>query len=172
MQLVVGRVARPHGVRGEVAVELRTDQPDARFAPGAVLGTDADGKALTVQAARWHRGRLLVRFAGADDREAAEALRGRLLTVDVPDDERPADPEEFYDHQLAGLAVRTVTGETVGTVTEVLHLPGQDMLAIRREDGGEVLVPFVSAIVPEVDLDGRRLLVDPPPGLLEEPGEA
>jgi len=171
MQLVVGRIGRPHGIRGDVTVEVRTDDPDERFAPGSVLLTEpATAGPLTVAAARAHSGRLLVSFEGCRDRSAAELLRGVVLVVDVPEDERPADPEEFYDHHLIGLAVVTVEGEQVGAVTEVLHLPAQDVLAVRRDDGRDVLVPFVTEIVPEVDLDEGRVVIDPPPGLIDPEG--
>ena len=166
MEVVVGRIGRPHGVRGEVTVEVRTDSPEFRFAPGAVLGTEP-GRAqpLVVAAARWHSGRLLLAFAGVGDRTAAEELRDLLLTVEVPADDRPEDPEEFYDHQLVGLAARTRSAE-LGRVADVLHLPGQDVLVIRTPEGGEVLVPFVAEFVPEVDLVAGCIRIDPPEGLL------
>jgi 16S rRNA processing protein RimM len=168
VQLVVGRIGRPHGLRGEVTVELRTDSPEVRFAPGTVLQTEPVRPApLVVAAAKWHAGRLLLSIEGVADRTAAEELRNVRLVVDVPDDERPEDPEEFYDHQLAGLRAVTVAGEEVGVVAEVLHLPAQDVLAIRRPDGRESLVPFVAEIVPDVDLAAGRVLLDPPPGLLD-----
>lgn len=180
VELVVGRIGRPHGVRGDVTVEVRTDDPDERFAPGRVLATDpAESGPLTVEQARWHSGRLLVRFAGVDDREAAENLRGVLLVVDSADLPPTGDPDEFYDHELIGLTVVTVDGEKIGVVTEVRHL-GQDLLVIdpaARDHpdgdpgdpggyGGEVLVPFVAALVPEVDVAAGRIVIDPPPGLL------
>jgi 16S rRNA processing protein RimM len=172
VQIVVGRVGRPHGIRGEVAVEVRTDDPDRRLAPGAVLGIEpAVAGPLTVAAARWHSGRLLVSFIGVADRAAAERLRGTVLVLDVDPDERTSDPEEFYDRQLIGLSVVTPGDEPVGVVAEVLHLPGQDVLVVRRPSGGEALVPFVAALVPEVDLARHRVLVTPPPGLLELDGE-
>lgn len=168
MLLVVGRVGRAHGIRGEVSVTVRTDDPDTRFAVGSELTTDpASAGPLRVAATRWHSGRLLVRFAGVSDRSAAEALRGVVLLVDHPLEERLADPDEFYDHQLVGLTAVTVAGEVVGVVSEVLHLPGQDVLALSRPDGSETLVPFVADLVPQVDLAGRRLLINPPPGLLD-----
>lgn len=174
MQLVVGRVGRAHGIRGDVAVQLRTDEPEARLAVGAVLDTEpAETGPLTVAAATWHSGRLLLRFAGVSSRTAAEALCGTLLLTDAPADRSPADPEEFYDHQLVGLEVLSTGGELLGSVGEVLHLPGQDVLVVRRgtgEDEREVLVPFVAAIVPTVDLAGRRVVLDPPEGLLD-PGD-
>ena len=168
MQVVVGRVGRAHGVKGEVAVEVRTDDPDGRFAPGSALVTDPPERGpLTVVRARPHSGRLLVTFDGVADRTAAEALRGTLLTVDSADDPPLDDPDEFYDHQLVGLAVVTVGGDTVGEVEEVLHPPGPDLLVVRRPDGTEALVPFVGDIVPSVDLTGGRLVIDPPDGLLD-----
>lgn len=169
MQLVVGRIGRAHGIRGEVTVEVRTDDPERRLGPGAVLATDPPERGpLTVATGKVHSGRLLLRFEGVDDRTGAEALRDTLLVADVDPEERPEDPEEFFDHQLVGLDVVTVGGERVGEVAEMLHLPGQDLVSVRREDGTEVLVPFVAAIVPTVDLEAQRLVLDPPPGLLEE----
>jgi len=168
MQLVVGRIGRAHGIRGEVGVEVRTDDPDLRFADGAQLATDPPERGpLTVVATRWHSGRLLVRFKGLDDRTAAENLRGTMLVIEVDESERPQDPDEFYDHQLVGLRVITTAGDEVGEVAEVLHLPAQDVLAIKRTDGVEVLVPFVQELVPAVDLDRGSVTVDPRPGLLD-----
>lgn len=165
---VVGRVGRPHGIRGEVTVEVRTDEPERRLAVGAVLTTvPAAAGPLTVTAARWHSGRLLLGFDGVGDRGAAEGLRGVLLEVEVDPAEVPEDPEEYYDHQLVGLRVETVEGVHLGEVAEVVHLPGQDLLAVRRDGRRELLVPLVTAIVPDVDPDGGRIVIDPPPGLLE-----
>jgi 16S rRNA processing protein RimM len=215
MQLVVGRVTRPHGVRGEVSVEVRTDDPDLRFSAGRVMATDpAAAGPLTVESVRWHSGRLLIRFAGIADRNQAEELRGTWLTLDSAEAGPTGDPDEFHDHELIGLAVVTTSGEPVGRVTDVRHF-GQDLLVIEpaparspagpeagpdeagpagvgpvptrpaqvgRGPGGpapagrarpgdglgtELLVPFVAAIVPEVDVAAGRLVIDPPPGLLE-----
>jgi 16S rRNA processing protein RimM len=239
MQLVVGRITRPHGVRGEVSVEVRTDDPDLRFAVGRVMATDpAAAGPLTVESVRWHSGRLLIRFAGIADRNQAEELRGTWLTLDSSEVGSTGDPDEFHDHELIGLAVVTTLGEPVGRVTDVRHF-GQDLLVIEpapasspaapeagaaeagpaeagtaetgaaeagpaetgpvptgpaqagRGPGGpargaraqpgnglgsELLIPFVAAIVPEVDVAAGRLVIDPPPGLLElgtgEPGQA
>ena len=169
MQLVVGRIGRPHGVRGELTVEVRTDSPELRFAPGSSLSTDpAAAGPLVIDDARWHSGKLLLSFAGVHDRDAAEALRNVRLVVDVPDDETPDDPEEFYDHQLVGLAAVAPDGAALGTVADVLHLPSQELLAVTTPDGREVLVPFVREIVPEVDVTGGRVLVTPPPGLFDD----
>ena len=169
--LVVGRILRPHGLRGELSVEVRTDDPAERFAAGAVLATDPpEVGPLTVTASRWHSGRLLVSFTGIADRTDAESLRGAWLTIDAADVPPPEDPNEFHDHQLTGLTVVTISGDLVGTVTDVLH-HGQALLAVKPAAGtslsAEVLVPFVAAIVVEVDLAGQRLVIDPPPGLLD-----
>ncbi|HSF26834.1 MAG TPA: ribosome maturation factor RimM [Actinomycetes bacterium] len=166
MQVVVGRIGRAHGVRGEVLVDSRTDSPDQRFVAGAVLATEpASSGPLTVTHAREHSGRLVVAFAQAGDRTAAEALRGTLLLAEV-DPHEAAGPDEFYDHQLVGLRARTVAGEDVGEVVAVQHGGAQDLLVVRRE-GADVLVPFVSAIVPAVDLAAGHVLLDPPAGLLD-----
>jgi 16S rRNA processing protein RimM len=175
VQLVVGRIGRAHGIKGEVSVEVRTDEPELRLAPGAVLATDpAATGPLTIATGRVHSGRLMLRFEGVTDRNGAEALRGTLLIAEVDPEETPEDPEEFYDHQLIDLDVVTVDGREVGRIAEITHLPYQDLLVVARTGGGEVLVPFVSAIVPEIDLAGQRAVIDPPPGLLDElpaPGE-
>ena len=175
-EVVIGRVGKPHGVRGEVSVELRTDEPDRRFADGAVLGTrlprggvphGADRPArLTVAGTRWHQSRLLVTFDGVAGRTAAEALRGLTLVVDVDLGEQPDDPAEFYDHQLVGLAVVTTDGDAVGELSEVIHGAGQDLIAVRTPDGREVLVPFVEALVPVVDVAAGRVEVADRPGLI------
>ncbi len=173
MQLTVGRVGRAQGIRGEVAVEVRTDDPDSRFAPGQVLLTDpAQVGPLTVGRVRWQGNRLIVRFRNVPDRGAAEALRGVMLLVDVDDSERLPDSDEFYDHQLVGLRAVTSGGIEIGEVTEVLHLPAHELLAVRRADGTEVLVPFVSQIVTDIDLGGRTVTIDPPDGLLDAEPEA
>jgi 16S rRNA processing protein RimM len=174
-EVVVGRIGRAHGIKGEVSVEPRTDEPDRRFADGTVLvtrtpqGTEPHGPArpttLTVHRSRWHQSRLLVTFEGVEDRTAAEALRGLSLVTEVDPAEVPEDPEEFYDHQLVGLTVVDRTGTVLGTVTEVWHPPASPVLAVDRPDGRAELVPFVSAIVPTVDLAGGRLVVDPPDGM-------
>jgi len=169
MDVVVGRVGRAHGIRGEVAVELRTDDPSTRFAVGAVLRPEPSARnRLTVRNARAHGHRLLVTFVEVGDRTQAESLRGASLVIDVASGGGPPDPEEFYDHQLVGLSVRTTDGRAVGTVRDVRHLPAQDLLVVAdADDGDDHLVPFVRALVPEVDVAGGTLLVDAPPGLLD-----
>jgi len=168
VQLVVGKIGRAHGIRGDVSVEVRTDEPELRLGPGAVLLTDpASAGPLTVESGKVHSGRLLLRFAGVKDRNAAEALRGTVLIAEVDPDERPDDPEEYYDHQLIGLDVVLLDGTPVGELTEVVHLPYQDLLTVERPDGTEVLVPFVTRIVPTIDLENQRAVIDPPPGLID-----
>ena len=165
--VVVGRIGRPHGVRGEVTVEVRTDDPDLRFAPGSVLLTDPAGRGpLTVAGRRWHREVLLLALDGVDSREAAEELRNTELLVPLADLPALEDPEDFYDHQLVGLLARLTDGTELGRVVAVRH-EGADLLVVERADGGEVLIPFVTAIVPTVDLAAGELVVDPPEGLLE-----
>ncbi|WP_410536200.1 ribosome maturation factor RimM [Streptomyces sp. KL2] len=172
MQLVVARIGRAHGIKGEVTVEVRTDEPEVRLAPGAVLATDpASAGPLTIESGRVHSGRLLLRFAGVGDRTAAEALRNTLLIAEVDPEETPEDPDEYYDHQLIDLDVVTRDGTPVGRIEEIAHLPHQDLLVVRRADGGEVLVPFVGEIVPEIDLEGQRAVIDPPPGLIDDRAE-
>jgi 16S rRNA processing protein RimM len=169
-RLTVGRIGKPQGIRGEVTVEVRTDAPEVRFAAGSVLMTDpAERGPLTVESMRDQNGRLVVAFEGVPDRNAAEELRNTMLLVDASDLPPSDDPDEFHDTQLMGLSAQLVDGTALGAVTDVLHLPHGDVLVVRREEGSEVLVPFVRAIVPEVDLAGGRLMVDPPEGLLDLP---
>jgi 16S rRNA processing protein RimM len=175
VRVIVGRIGRPHGIRGEVVVGVRTDEPDLRFAVGASLdaGPTADGETaptqiLRVDGKRWHSGQLLIAFAGITDRTAAGELTGSWLSVDSSQLPPPPDPDEFRDHELIGLSVRTSAGQAVGVVTDVLH-HGQDLLVVRRaaDQGEEYLIPFVKAIVPEVDVAAGVLVIDPPPGLLD-----
>ena len=190
MQIAVGQIVRAHGIRGEVIVAVRTDEPGVRFAPGSVLSTEPpDRGPLTVAAARWHSGRLIVVFEGIGDRTAAEGLRGTLLVLDSAQIPPAPDPDEFYDHELIGLGVVTAAGDRVGVVADVLH-HGQDLLVVRRDSAAgtpgrpgvpgpgspvgqaapaadEALVPFVGAIVTDVDVAAGRLVIDPPPGLLD-----
>jgi 16S rRNA processing protein RimM len=169
VDLLVGTIGRAHGIKGEVSVHVRTDEPQRRFAVGAVLRSTRGP--LTVATTRWHQSRLLVRFEEIPDRTAAELLRGSELRIDAPVGERPSDPEEFYDHQLVGLRVESAEGEHLGEVSDVLHLPAQDLLVVAR-DGDERLVPFVAELVPDIDVDAGRVVVSDVPGLLDDqPGE-
>ena len=171
IEVVVGRIGKPHGLRGEVTLELRTDEPERRFAAGTTVraeaprGSAAPWPALTVSATRWHQTTLLVRFDELPDRTTAEAARGLLLHATVPADEAPDDPDEFYDHQLVGLAAHDLDGTRLGEVTAVIH-GAQDLLQIHTSDGRDALVPFVSALVPEVDVAAGRVVVADRPGLV------
>ncbi|WP_205877265.1 ribosome maturation factor RimM [Mycobacterium camsae] len=171
MELIVGRVAKAHGITGELVVDVRTDDPDVRFAPGATLRAKkprdpGPARSYVVESARPHGSRLLVRLAGVDDRDGADAMRGSLFVIDS--DELPPieEPDTYYDHQLEGLRVRTTQGQEVGVVAEVLHTTGGELLSVKSESG-EVLVPFVSAIVTSVSLDDGTMEIEPPDGLLD-----
>lgn len=169
-ELLVGIVARAHGLRGELSVDVHTDSPDVRFAPGSVLTARRQGvpdSRLTVEGARPHSGRFLVRFVEAPDRTAAELLRGTRLLISTDALPPPEDPDEFHVHQLEGLRVELEDGSVVGTVREVVHGPGGELIVVSRPDLPDALVPFVSAIVPTVDVDGGRLVLTPPEGLLD-----
>jgi len=164
--VTVGRIGRPHGVRGDVVVGVRTDEPELRFAKGSQLDTDPAALGpLTVAGTKWHSGELLVRFEGIGDRDAAGDLRGTWLLVDSATLAPSDDPDEFNDADLRGLAVRTLDGTAVGVVDDVLH-SGQDTLIVKAADGREVMIPFVKAIVPEVEVPSGYLVIDPPEGLL------
>jgi len=172
--IVVGRVGKAHGVRGDVTVDVRTDLPDRRFAPGERLDRSGGGPALVIEGSRWHSGRLLVRFEGVADRTTAESLRGVVLTIDadlageaVDPDDPDSDGEFWWDRDLVGLRAVTPDGQPLGEVTDVVHTAAGELLAIGRPGGGEHLVPFVRDIVPTVDPIGGRLVVDAPPGLLD-----
>jgi len=179
IEVVIARIGKPHGIRGEVTLDVRTDEPDRRFAPGTTLraeapaGADRRPASLTVARARWHQSTLLVTFEELADRNAAEAVRGTVLYATLGRDETPEDPDEFYDHQLVGLDVVDVDGSPLGTVTALVHGAAQDLLTVRTPDGRDTLVPFVSALVPEVDLAAGRVVVADRPGLVSPfPDEA
>ncbi len=172
IELVVGRIGKPHGIRGEVTVDVRTDEPERRFAAGTTLiarppkGSASRLDKVTVVSTRWHQGVLLAAFEEFSDRNQAEAARGIVLSALVDADATPEDPEEYYDHQLIGLEVYDVDGARLGEVTRLVHGGAQDLLAIRATDGRDTLVPFVTALVPEVDLAARRVVVADRPGLV------
>lgn len=172
MDLVVGRVVKPHGITGELVVDVRTDDPEDRFAGGNLLRLkpprgEGAVREVQVESSRPHGTRLLVRLAGVSDRDGAEALRGHLFVVDSAELPPLEDPDEFYDHELEGLAVRTVGGDQVGSVSEVLHTAAGELLSVRTPDGREILIPFVSAIVTAVSRDTGVVQIDPPEGLLD-----
>ncbi len=168
MLVAVGRIGRPHGIRGDVTVEVLTDDPDARFAPGNALVTDPPAVGpLTVTGCGRTGSVTTVHFAGFDDRDAAETLRGTVLQVDTADLPDLTDADDFYDHQLIGLAAVDPSGTALGTVTAILHAPAAPVLTVSRPDGRDALVPFVSAIVTAVDLPAGRLTIDPPDGMFD-----
>ena len=163
--IVVGRIGRPQGIKGELTVEVRTDDPEDRFAAGRVLHSDKGP--LRVEGSRYQGKFLIVSFEGVHDRNAAELLRDTVVSLPVDDLPALADDDEYYDTQLIGLTAQLTDGTVLGPVADVLHLPHGDVLAITREGQPELLVPFVKAIVPVVDLDAGHLVVDPPEGLLD-----
>jgi len=186
MRLVVGQIGRPHGIRGEVSVTVRTDEPEERFVAGSVFITEvprdrrvnggpapASGDrfvvppTLVLEAIRWHQGRGIALFENVYDRNLAEELRGVFLQVESEELPPPTDPDEFHDHQLVGLRVVSVAGEDLGTIGRVEHAPASDLLVVDKTGGGTALIPFVSQIVPTVDIPGGRVIVDPPEGLLD-----
>ncbi len=188
MLLVVGHIGKPHGIRGEVLVTVRTDEPEERFVAGSVFTTEvprdrrvSTGPAspsaagtryqvpekLVLESLRWHQGRVIAQFEGVYDRNVAEELRGVLLQVDSSEVTPPDDPDEFHDYQLLGLRVESVDGTVLGTVARIDHAAASDLIVVDKTGGGTALIPFVSQIVPTVDLPGGRVVVDPPEGLLD-----
>ena len=169
MQVTVGRIGKPHGIRGEVTIEVRTDEPELRFAPGTTLKRES-GSDLIVSDFHWHSGRVLLKFLGVDSRSAAEELRNSILIVERAADEVPQENDEYYDSNLIGCEVKTLAGEVIGHVIDVLHLPSQDALVVDSGDdaGTEYLIPFVESIVPTVDVVSKIITIDPPEGLLTE----
>ncbi|WP_138443414.1 ribosome maturation factor RimM [Sinomonas susongensis] len=165
MQVRVARIGKPHGIRGEVTVQVLTDSPEDRFAHGAVFDVDPPSHgSLTVRSARWNKDILVVGFEEVADRNRAEELRGATLSIDT-DEVEDGDDEGWYEHELVGLEVR-VDGERVGTVSALQVMPAQDLLVVDTPNG-EVLVPFVEEIVPDVDPEGGFVVVVPPAGLFE-----
>ena len=156
-----------HGIRGEVVIDVRTDEPERRFAAGTQLRVEGTERTLSLVRARDHSGRMLAEFAELGDRTAAEQARGTVLVADVDPDERPAAAEEYYDRQLVGLTARREDGSEIGSVAAVLHLPAQDTLELSTPTGPR-LVPFVHALVPTVDLSAGYLVVADVVGLLAD----
>ncbi len=170
MELTVGRVVKAHGITGELVVDIRTDDPELRFAPGSVLrakGSDRRERIYTVETVRPHGSRLLLRLSGVADRDGADSLRGNVFVIDSADLPPIDEADTYYDHQLEGLRVRTTAGVELGTVTEVLHTAAGELLAVKRDQAPELLVPFVSAIVTSVSLEDGVVDIDPPDGLLD-----
>ena len=160
MRLLVGRIGRAHGILGEATIEVRTDEPDRRFAIGAVVQTDTHGE-LTITSGRVHNGILLLGFNGITDRNGIEKLRNTLLYADVDINEENDDEDEYHVMQLIGCQAVLESGEVFGEVTDVINLPGQDLLAVKTANG-EQLIPFVHQLVPTVDVANKKVVVIPP----------
>ena len=163
MQLVVGRIGRAHGVLGEATIEVQTDDPDIRFQIGNKLTLD-DGKQLTIRSSRWHNQILLLAFDGVTDRNQIEELRDQLISSDVDLD--LLAPGEYHFQQLIGCEVFQQNGELIGAVDEIVKLPGQDLLSVNRA-GAQVLIPMVKQIIIEIDVLAKKIVVNPPEGLLD-----
>ena len=160
MRLLVGRIGRAHGILGEATIEVRTDEPDRRFAIGATVQTDSHGD-LKIISGRVHNGILLLGFNGITDRNGIEKLRNTLLYADVDINEVSDDEDEYHVMQLIGCAAVLESGEAFGEITDVVNLPGQDLLAIKTAQG-EQLIPFVHQLVPTVDIANKKVVVIPP----------
>ena len=163
MQLVVGRIGRAHGVLGEATIEVQTDDPDIRFQIGNKLTLD-DGRQLTIRSSRWHNQILLLAFDGVTDRNQIEELRDQLISSDVDLDSLA--PGEYHFQQLIGCEVFQQNGELIGAVDEIVKLPGQDLLSVNRA-GAQVLIPMVKQIIIEIDVLAKKIVVNPPEGLLD-----
>ena len=166
-EVVVARIGKPHGLRGEVTVQLHTDDPEARFPVGSTIATQATAGSGVPRTL--HQGVWLLGFDQIPDRTGAESLRGTRLVVDAAELVRAADDdtEGWYEDELRGLAVLTRDGTRLGQVTRLELGAAQDLLVVALDAGGDAYLPFVESIVPEVDLEGGRVVVDPPDGLLE-----
>jgi 16S rRNA processing protein RimM len=177
VRVVVGRIGKAHGIRGEVTVEVRTDEPEERFAPGASLFIGDSDDELLIESSRPHGGGMLIGFAGVLDRTAAEGLRGIILTIERVAGVQPSGEDEYYDDDLIGCEVRDRAGTCLGVVAEVVHLPGQDLLSIAPiPDPTSVestsprpawLLPLIRQFVPDIDIAGRVVTVDPPDGITD-----
>jgi 16S rRNA processing protein RimM len=171
--LRVGRLLKAHGLKGAIKLELYTDDPALRFVPGSVYTLQVPdespwfGKTVTLTELKWYNDHAVVFLEGIADRDAAESLVKAILWVDDDKDARPAEEDAWYDYQLIGLSVRR-GGVAVGTIARVDHFPAQDLLVVDT-DAGEVLVPFVKAIVTGVDIEAGTMDIDPPIGLFEDP---
>ena len=164
MDTVIARLGKPHGIKGEFTVEVRTDRPEDRLTPGTSFATDPDIGALTLKSARWHRDRLLLAFEEVPDRNRAEEIRNTLILAEADDEDD--DPDAWYLDDLIGLKVYEDDG-LVGEIVDVTNGAAQDLLHMKHTLGHEVLIPFVTAIVPVVDIDAGRLEVTPPAGLFD-----
>ena len=163
MQLVVGRIGRAHGVLGEATVQVQTDDPDLRFKVGAKLILD-NGKDLIIRSARWHNQILLLAFDGVVDRNQIEELRDQMISAEV--DITSLSPGEYHYQQLLGCQVFLQNDELIGEVDEIVKLPSQDLLSVAK-NGKKVLIPMVKKIIISIDISTKKIVVDPPEGLLD-----
>ena len=168
MDLVVGRLGRPHGVHGEISVEVRTDEPELRFAKGSKLSIKESNNQLTVLSSRWHQEKMLVKFEEITDRDRANEIKGKTLTIKIDPNSIETKKDQYYEFQLAGLKVIDKNDKTLGKIKEVITNLAQDLLVVETVDKREVLVPFVKQIVTNVDLDKKQVIMDPPTGLFDE----
>jgi 16S rRNA processing protein RimM len=168
MDLVVGRLGRPHGVHGEISVEVRTDEPEIRFAKGSKLSVKESNNQLTVLSSRWHQEKMLVKFEEITDRDLANEIKGKTLTIKIDPNSIETKKDQYYEFQLAGLKVIDKNDKTLGQIKEVITNLAQDLLVVETVDKREVLVPFVKQIVTNVDLDKKQVIMDPPTGLFDE----
>jgi len=164
VELTVAIITRPHGLKGDVALDLRTDIPSERLVPGAQMHT-SDGRVLTVRRGWQHSGRWLVAFEEIPDRTSAEDLRGVELLIDAPESD---EEDAWYAHELAGLKVQLDSGEEIGEVVGLEHLPAQDALIVKEPSGARTLIPLVTELVPEVNISAGYVVIDPPGGLLAD----
>ena len=163
MQLVVGRIGRAHGVLGEATIDVQTDDPDLRFKVGSKLTLDS-GQELTIKSSRWHNQILLLGFEGVNDRNQIESLRDQLISSQV--DLSALAPGEYHYQQLIGCQVYLQNNELVGQVSEVVKLPGQDLLSVDK-NGSQVMIPMVKQIIISIDVLEKKIVVNPPEGLLD-----
>ena len=168
MDLVVGRLGRPHGVHGEISVEVRTDEPEIRFAKGSKLSLKETNNQLTVLSSRWHQEKILVKFEEITDRDLANDIKGKTLTVEIDPNSIETKKDQYYEFQLTGLNVIDINEKTLGQIKEVITGLAQDLLVVETEEKKEVLVPFVKQIVVNVDLNKKLITMDPPRGLFDE----
>ncbi|MFM7139465.1 MAG: ribosome maturation factor RimM [Actinomycetes bacterium] len=168
MDLVVGRLGRPHGVHGEISVEVRTDEPEIRFAKGSKLSVKENNNQLTVLSSRWHQEKMLVKFEEITDRDLANEIKGKTLTIKIDPNSIETKKDQYYEFQLAGLKVIDKNDKTLGQIKEVITNLAQDLLVVETVDKREVLVPFVKQIVTNVDLNKKLVIMDPPTGLFDE----
>ena len=168
MDLVVGRLGRPHGVHGEISVEVRTDEPEIRFAKGSKLSLKETNKQLTVLSSRWHQEKMLVKFEEITDRDLANDIKGKTLVIEIDPNSIETKKDQYYEFQLTGLKVINKNEETLGQIKEVITGLAQDLLVVATVDKKEVLVPFVKQIVINVDLNQKLITMDPQLGLFDE----